>query len=271
MLAVHQPQPIGRKKSLFRHFTFKEQRPTRPVRPVHPLALPIPPPSPSSRFASQPRSPRKLQRHTSNPPCTPPHSPRDAEQTNKFPKQHVKKSSIGKPQIIVQTYHVQLPSSDCENRPDHAQQSHLTRHDSSHSTSSNTSSAPRRVLPSDINTLPFSSHLSIAPWNIFLPPAQVHALYLGALPRHPSDKWAIYSEGPDALGKLKVHFHRSWTGLKIAEVFVVMDVKGEGAGKIVGVKWNGGSETNQMSEGEAKWAVREGCTQCLGVKLEEGR
>ena len=47
------------------------------------------------------------------------------------------------------------------------------------------------------------------------------------------DKWYIYSEGPDQTGKLKVHFHRSWTGLKVAELFVVMDTKGEGAGKIV--------------------------------------
>jgi len=119
-------------------------------------------------------------------------------------------------------------------------------------------------------SLPFSSTPSITPWDIFLHPQQVHSLYLGHLPRSLSDKWFIYSEGPDALGKLKVHFHRSWTGLKIAELFVVMDVKGEGAGKIVGIKWNGGWETNRMSEGEAKFAVR-GAVGDMGVKLEEGK
>lgn len=57
--------------------------------------------------------------------------------------------------------------------------------------------------------------------------------------------------------------------MKIAELFVVMDVKGEGAGKIVGIKWNGGVETNRMSEREARFAVRVGCRQ-MGVELEEG-
>ena len=76
-------------------------------------------------------------------------------------------------------------------------------------------------------------------WNVYLPPLHAHSLYLGYVPRDMDDKWFIYSQGPDALGKLKVHFHRSWTGVKIVEVFVVIDVKGSGAGKIVGVKWDG--------------------------------
>lgn len=83
------------------------------------------------------------------------------------------------------------------------------------------------------------------------------------------DKWFIYSEGPDQAGKLKVHFHRSWTGLKVAELFVVMDTKGEGAGKIVGIKWNGGQDTNWMSEEEAKYMIRMTCRWQLGVHLEE--
>lgn len=83
------------------------------------------------------------------------------------------------------------------------------------------------------------------------------------------DKWFIYSEGPDPAGKLKVHFHRSWTGMKVAELFVVMDIKGEGAGKIVGIKWNGGEETNWMSEEEAKYMIRTTCRWQLAVSLEE--
>ena len=68
-----------------------------------------------------------------------------------------------------------------------------------------------------------------------------------------------------------MHFHTSWTGIKIAEVFVVMDVKGEGAGKIVGIKWNRGKELNCMTEEEAKFVVRVGCESGLGVRLEEGK
>jgi hypothetical protein len=115
--------------------------------------------------------------------------------------------------------------------------------------------------------------VAVAPWDIYLPPAQVHALYMGYAPREMSDKWFIYSEGPDAMGKLKVHFHRSWTGQKIAEVFVVMDVKGEGAGKILGVKWNAGGDvgSGRMTGDEAKYLVRTTVRWVLGVELEEGK
>jgi hypothetical protein len=83
------------------------------------------------------------------------------------------------------------------------------------------------------------------------------------------DKWFIYSEGPDQAGKLKVHFHTSGTGMKVAELFVVMDTKGEGAGKIVGIKWNGGAEMNWMSEEEAKYMIRTACRWQLSVNLEK--
>lgn len=87
----------------------------------------------------------------------------------------------------------------------------------------------------------------------------MYSLYLGHAPQEMEDKWFIYSEGPDQAGKLKVHFHRSWTGTKVAELFVVMDTKGEGAGKIVGIKWNGGKDTNWMSEEAAKYSIRTAC------------
>jgi hypothetical protein len=83
---------------------------------------------------------------------------------------------------------------------------------------------------------------------------------MGHLPTSTSDKWFIYSEGPDTSGKLKVHFHRSWTGMKIATVFVVVDWKGEGAGTIVGIKWNGSSQTEGMGGFWAwiwRWWARE--------------
>ena len=69
-------------------------------------------------------------------------------------------------------------------------------------------------------------------------------------------------------GKLKVHFHRAWTGLKVAELFVVMDLKGEGAGKIVGIKWNGSEQTSRMGEEEARRSIRGSCKEALGIQLE---
>lgn len=85
------------------------------------------------------------------------------------------------------------------------------------------------------------------------------------------DKWFIYSEGPDGSGKLKVHFHRSWTGMKIAELFVVVDLLGEGAGRIVGVKWDGGEGTNGLEREEVRYMVGMACKWVLGVDFEEGR
>lgn len=85
------------------------------------------------------------------------------------------------------------------------------------------------------------------------------------------DKWFIYSEGPDHSGKLKVHFHRSWTGLKVAELFVVIDLRGEGAGKIVGIKWDGGKTTNGMDIGEVKYTIEMVCRWVLRIDLEAER
>lgn len=95
---------------------------------------------------------------------------------------------------------------------------------------------------------------------------------MGFLPQEMCDKWFIYSEGPDPMGKLKVHFHRSWTGVKMAELFVVIDTKGEGAGKVVGLKWNAGDNvgSGRMRPEEAKYLIRSTVRCVLGVSLEGG-
>jgi len=67
-------------------------------------------------------------------------------------------------------------------------------------------------------------------------------------------------------GKLKVHFHRSWTGMKIVELYVVID-REFGDGKIVGIKWNGSEQTNWMERDEARYLVETTCAWVLGVRL----
>jgi hypothetical protein len=144
----------------------------------------------------------------------------------------------------------------------------------SSSTGSSAASESQRVLPTSATLAKeFSNTPRIAPWNCYLPPSQVHALYVGHAPPSQYDHthkitndWFIYSEGPDLLGKLKVHFHRSWTGTKIAELFVVMDTRGEGAGKIVGVKWDAGG--GRMAEWDAKEFVERIVRDVMGVELE---
>jgi len=127
---------------------------------------------------------------------------------------------------------------------------------------------PQRVPCNALPTSSFPGTPPIRPWNIALLPSQIFSLYLGALPKDLSDKWFIYSEGPDQAGKLKIHFHGSWTGMKIAELFVIVDVKGEGAGQLVGFKWNDSADTNRMTESEAKYMILTTCEWTLGVQLE---
>ncbi|KAJ4352253.1 uncharacterized protein N0V89_007600 [Didymosphaeria variabile] len=130
----------------------------------------------------------------------------------------------------------------------------------------------RRVLASDMRTTPFpaSPFVQTLAWNVFLTPEQAYSLVMGFRPKETEDKWFIYSQGPDHSGKLKVHFHRSWTGMKIAELFVLIDLKGEGAGKIVGIKWDGSDQTNGLEQEEVKYMVSTACAFVLGVKLDNG-
>jgi hypothetical protein len=147
---------------------------------------------------------------------------------------------------------------------------HMQRVDVPKQRSEDTATSTSKVLVSDMQTSPFpqSSRINTVAWNVFLTPEQVFSLFMGFKPIKMEDKWSIYSEGPDNSGKLKVHFHRSWTGLKIAELFVLIDLKGLGAGKIVGIKWNGSEQTNGMSEEEAKYMISTTCAWVLKVDIE---
>ncbi|KAF2186688.1 hypothetical protein K469DRAFT_143642 [Zopfia rhizophila CBS 207.26] len=133
------------------------------------------------------------------------------------------------------------------------------------------SRADSRVVSSDMVTAPFptdSSQVHTVTWNVPLSAEQVHSLVMGFCPRQMEEKWFIYSEGPDGSGKLKVHFHRSWTGHKIAELFILINLKGDGTGKIVGIKWNGSDQTNGMDGEEAKYMISTTCAWVLGVNFD---
>ncbi|KAL5119394.1 hypothetical protein ACEQ8H_002663 [Pleosporales sp. CAS-2024a] len=147
---------------------------------------------------------------------------------------------------------------------------------SSVSSASSSSSSWTRVQAAAIPTRPWptSPHakLRVTTWDVFLLPAQVRALYMGYLPVERSDTWFVFSEGPDVMGKLKVHLHRTSTGAKVAELFLVLDVKGEGAGKIVGLKWNAGDHGSgtRMSGDEARFVVKNALQAMFGIGLEDG-
>lgn len=174
--------------------------------------------------------------------------PQELPQPNKLQKRTTEPLRIETKHIITHLQRIDVPSKPVEKKP----------------------TAAGRVLASDMQTTPFprSSRIHTVTWDIFLAPEQVYKLVMGFSPREMEDKWFIYSEGPDGSGKLKVHFHRSWTGMKIAELFVVVDLKGEGAGKVVGIKWNGSDQTNWMNEEEAKYMISTTCAWVLGVNFE---
>ncbi|KAE8849055.1 hypothetical protein P3342_006684 [Pyrenophora teres f. teres] len=231
--------PSFRKRSIFRRFSGKDRDETPPASPF--------------LIDEYPRSPRRIRRASTAPPpnLTPPPSPPN--------------SNTGKA-VAIDTSKPQQPKLLM----------HVRRVDLSQRQNARSRFTPppspeprRRVLAGALPTIAFPGKPLITAWNIFLPPSQIYSLYLGYAPKDMDDKWYIYSEGPDQAGKLKVHFHMSGTGMKVAELFVVMDTKGEGAGKIVGIKWNGGAEMNWMSEEEAKYMIRTACRWQLSVDLEK--
>lgn len=256
MLAVEtsQPPPLFRKKSLFRRFS-KRERPLEISSPIiGDMFEPQSPPSPRSPRKLQRRSTeRQLERIPETPPSLPALNTKPIWNQTTFIK-HIRVDSAGS--------FSSLPISQQFSRPPPPPPATPPRssEDSTHSR------VPRSAHP----TSPFPHNTRIGTWDLFLPPPHAHALYTGVAPAAPAHEWFIFSEGPDVNGKLKVHFHRASSGLKVAELFVVLDLKGEGAGKVVGVKWNASEQTQGMGEERAKREVRGACRVALGIELEGG-
>ncbi|KAF1930511.1 uncharacterized protein M421DRAFT_375731 [Didymella exigua CBS 183.55] len=256
MLAIEttQPPPLFRKTSLFRRFTRKD-RPLEISSPI--IASPhqwntTPPQSPRSprNLAHRPPEPQ-LERVAEMAPALPPLSITPAQKPRAFVT-HIRVDSGSFPTLPTSQHFTTHPSPPPSPEPQHRCSPTQPRTDTP-------SRVPRSAHPSS----PFPHSTCIGAWDIFLPPAQVHALYAGALSAA-APGWFVFSEGPDGNGKLKVHFHRARTGTKVAELFVVVDLKGAGAGKIVGIKWDAGG----MGEWEAKRVVRGACRGALGIELE---
>ncbi|KAF1916574.1 hypothetical protein BDU57DRAFT_516771 [Ampelomyces quisqualis] len=262
MLADDQPRPHQRKLSLLRHFSRRTSNETSNTADNHAVYNNVIRPTSRSPWRSPQRS------MLPSPPLSPASSKNDSVlDLGRSHSPHLTKDkTYRKDRTITISQRNEVPQIVRER---------LSRESSLSSTSS---TASARVPANAIPTKPFptspQSQVRVTAWDVYLPPAQVHALYLGYLPYEMSDKWFIYSEGPDAMGKLKVHFHRSWTGTNIAELFVVMDVKGGGAGKIVGVKWVGGDDVGsggRMDGSEVKSLIRTTVSSVMGFELEDGK
>ncbi|KAH5337544.1 hypothetical protein HBI39_062620 [Parastagonospora nodorum] len=254
MLAMDWPA-APKKLSIFRRFS---RRPSpEPITNDTVYNTAVRPPSRLRKTASQPIE----EEFSQSPPLSPAWSKHDSViDIPRSPSPHLTKDKKHrKGQTITYTQRVDIPQ--------------VVRERVSRGSSSSSSNSAR-VQGSAIPTKPFpagpQARIRVTTWDVFLLPAQVHALYCGYQPCLMSDKWFIYSEGPDTMGKLKVHFHRSLTGTKVAELFLVMDVKGEGAGKIVGIKWNGGEDVGGRTNGdEARYLVRAIVQSVFGFDLED--
>jgi hypothetical protein len=261
MLAIDIPQPAHKKLSLFLRFARK---------PIKEQVLP----TNNDVYNNAVRPPSRLRKSPAQtslptPPLSPARSKNDSVlDIQRPPSPHLTKDKVHrKGRTNPYTERIEISHTQRVEIPNIVRE-RLSRE----SSSSSTYTSSVRVEANAIPTKPFpSASQRVTTWDVYLPPTQVHALYLGYLPYEMSDKWFIYSEGPDAMGKLKVHFHRSWTGTKIAELFVVMDVKGGGAGKIVGIKWNGGEEvgSGRMNGDEVKYLVRTTVRSVIGIEFED--
>jgi hypothetical protein len=95
----------------------------------------------------------------------------------------------------------------------------------------------------------------------------------GFQPTAMEDKWFVYADGPDAQGNAILHMYRSWTGFKMAELKLVieLDEAGEFAEKdsyFTEITWE--SDTERMkgqTEEKAKTMVKEVCKWCMDIQL----
>lgn len=124
-----------------------------------------------------------------------------------------------------------------------------------------------RVLPTDWSTRSFVLPIE-APWSVSITANQLGKLILGFQPREMEDKWFVYSDGPaEGEKKMKVCFHRSWTGSKIAEIVVEVYETGKG-GKATEIVLESNEDVIMGQDVDAaKRLVREVCRWCLAVNL----
>lgn len=133
----------------------------------------------------------------------------------------------------------------------------------------------KRVLASDWKTEAISKPVEAA-WDQVVPRTEAPKIINGFKPGAMEDKWFVYSDGPDANGKVTMHMHRSWTGFKLFEVTMQIEMnedfepadKDAQFTKII-------YETDETKfrnpgEGSAKTMALEVCNWCLGVQWPEG-
>jgi hypothetical protein len=121
--------------------------------------------------------------------------------------------------------------------------------------------------------LPFQKPVTSI-WDQVIPRNDLPKLLNGFVPTAMEDKWFVYAEGPDAQGNALLHMHRSWTGYKMAEVKLAIELDKDGKfaerdAHFTEVTWETDDDRYRggQTEGGAKSMVVEVCNWCLGAKL----
>jgi len=118
------------------------------------------------------------------------------------------------------------------------------------------------------------------PWVVALPPGSLATLLMGFRAQIMDHKWHVYAEGPDADGKVDVHFLRSWTGNPIVTARIETARRGgaeggetseEEAARIVEITWEAdrtrGPFNHQPTEESAQNWVLDVCDWVFAIRL----
>ncbi|KAL1604749.1 hypothetical protein SLS60_004289 [Paraconiothyrium brasiliense] len=132
-----------------------------------------------------------------------------------------------------------------------------------------TPSAKRATAESWKHT-PFQKPVT-KPWNQVIPRDDLPKLLNGSIPEQMEDKWFVYAEGPDGQGNATLHFHRSWTGSKMVEAKLVIELNENGEvlekdARFTEVTWETDKE-RYNGDMDAPGMVLEVLQWCMGCKI----
>lgn len=110
-----------------------------------------------------------------------------------------------------------------------------------------------------------------SPWDQMIPRSELPKLLNGVIPQQMEDKWFVYADGPDAQGNVLLHLYRSWTGYKMVEAKISVDLDENGGvadtdARFTELKWetdrqryNGDMDAPDVVLSVAEW--------CMGCQL----
>jgi hypothetical protein len=113
-----------------------------------------------------------------------------------------------------------------------------------------------------------------APWKVPIPTEKLGTLLNGFCPKEMEDKWFVYADGLDAVGHVKLHMHRSWTGFKVTELDIrivsnMNDKTQDWKAGITAITFEtDGDRIRDQSEESAKDQALKVCEWVLGIELK---